>query len=377
MLRGFCRGELVAAHLWLVRGDVAYSHLAASSREGYRLGAAYALYAKAIEHFRSELRFLNLGAGAGGDSASGLERFKRGWATGTRPVYLCGKVFDKDAYERLSRAKRSAAFFPAYREPGGAAMTRIPASLKEKGWAYFDGIVDEDLLLALGRDLEKAEAICRRVRSSNGVDTMASGSLHHIVGLGESFTRFLEKFYLAGILREFLGGPVILNSFGGVINRKDDRAYFHGIHRDSRPLPLPFPLLINMLVLIDDFTLENGATYLLSGSHRGSEKPAEDLFYSRAERAVGKRGGIYLFDSQLWHAAGMNGTASARRGLTLTFSRSFLKQQLDYPRYLGAAYGESLTPELRQLLGYDSRVPTSLEEWYQPSEKRFYKPGQD
>ena len=148
-------------------------------------------------------------------------------------------------------------------------MTEVPISLKEKGWAYFDGIVDEDLLMALGRDLEKAEAICQRVRSLNGVDTMASGALHHIVGLGESFTRFLEKFYLVDILREFLGGPVIVNSFGGVINRKNDRSYFHGIHRDSRPLPLPFPLLVNMLVLIDDFTLENGATYLLSGSHQG------------------------------------------------------------------------------------------------------------
>ena len=87
MLRGFYRGELVAAHLWLVRGNVAYSHLAASSLEGYRLGAAYALYAKAIDHFRNALRFLDLGAGAG----DGLERFKRGWATRTKPVYLCGK----------------------------------------------------------------------------------------------------------------------------------------------------------------------------------------------------------------------------------------------------------------------------------------------
>ena len=33
--------------------------------------------------------------------------------------------------------------------------------------------------------------------------------------------------------------------------------------------------------------------------------------------------------------------------------------------------------ELQQLLGYHSRVPASLDEWYQPENKRFYKKEQD
>jgi ectoine hydroxylase-related dioxygenase (phytanoyl-CoA dioxygenase family) len=32
--------------------------------------------------------------------------------------------------------------------------------------------------------------------------------------------------------------------------------------------------------------------------------------------------------------------------------------------------------KMRQLLGYNSRVPASHDEWYQPPEKRMYKPGQ-
>jgi hypothetical protein len=28
-------------------------------------------------------------------------------------------------------------------------------------------------------------------------------------------------------------------------------------------------------------------------------------------------------------------------------------------------------------LGYHSRVPASLDEWYQPEDKRFYKKNQD
>jgi len=35
-----------------------------------------------------------------------------------------------------------------------------------------------------------------------------------------------------------------------------------------------------------------------------------------------------------------------------------------------------LPEPLRQVLGYHARTPASLEEWYQPPEGRFYRPGQ-
>jgi ectoine hydroxylase-related dioxygenase (phytanoyl-CoA dioxygenase family) len=62
--------------------------------------------------------------------------------------------------------------------------------------------------------------------------------------------------------------------------------------------------------------------------------------------------------------------------LTLAFTRPYVKQQLDYPRAIGYERGESLPPVLRQLLGYNARVPASLDEWYQPPEKRLYRRDQ-
>ena len=40
--------------------------------------------------------------------------------------------------------------------------------------------------------------------------------------------------------------------------------------------------------------------------------------------------------------------------------------------------GEDFTqdPRLRQVLGYNARVPATHDEWYQPSENRKYKPDQ-
>ena len=53
-----------------------------------------------------------------------------------------------------------------------------------------------------------------------------------------------------------------------------------------------------------------------------------------------------------------------------------MKQQLDYPRAVGYDNIDSLPEKLKQIVGYNARVPASLEEWYQPPDKRFYKKDQ-
>ncbi len=46
-------------------------------------------------------------------------------------------------------------------------------------------------------------------------------------------------------------------------------------------------------------------------------------------------------------------------------------------KLLGAGTMAEKAVELQQLLGYHSRVPASLDEWYQPEKNRFYKKDQD
>jgi hypothetical protein len=113
------RGRTVAAHLWYVQGDVAHSHLAAANERGYELMAAYALHWYALEYFRGKVRWLALGATAGTrpEAADGLSRFKRGWASDTRTVYLCARICDRARYAALAaeRPDGGGHYFPAYR----------------------------------------------------------------------------------------------------------------------------------------------------------------------------------------------------------------------------------------------------------------------
>lgn len=248
--------------------------------------------------------------------------------------------------------------------------------VQHDGWVLFESVIDDDFLELLRVDLEQSYKMCREIQIKNGLADTTDGTVHHIICLKNTFLTFLEKGYLHDYLTEYFDGPYILNSFGGVKNLKDNLSYVGNIHRDIRTFSGELNLMINMLVMLDDFTVENGATFLMPGSHRCPQKPEESDFYSNAVRAVGKKGSIVLFNSNLWHAAGINKTDLERRALTLSFTKPFIKQQLDYPRFFGNEPGNQLSESMKQILGYNARIPSNLDEWYQPPEKRFYKRNQ-
>lgn len=119
MFRAIYQGITIGAITWLVQGKVGYCHLIALSEVGYKLRASYALYWFAITYFSNKLRWLNFGASAGiaNNNQDGLSQFKRGWSTGTRTAYFCGRIFDRKKYTEILQTKGSSNvnYFPAYR----------------------------------------------------------------------------------------------------------------------------------------------------------------------------------------------------------------------------------------------------------------------
>lgn len=248
--------------------------------------------------------------------------------------------------------------------------------MKTLGWVILEDALETEFTDQINHYLEEAYEVRRQIQLANGIGDQTRGTLHHLVGRNDISLKFLARGYCDEQIRSILDGNYILNSLGAVINIKDNHPYVQNIHRDIRSFTGDYKVMVQMMVLLDDFTLENGATYFLSGSHKQDVKPREDHFYVHADRAIAKKGSLVIFDSNLWHAAGNNTTDKVRRALTMAFTRPFFKQQMDYPRLIGYEYGKTLSPELRQILGYNSRVPADLFEYYQPPEKRMYQPGQ-
>lgn len=120
MFEALVDGETAGLDLWYVQENVAYGHLVAFNDIGYKSRASYATKWTMLNYFKDKVRWVDLGGtpGAASSSSSGLDSFKSGWATGTKPSYLCGAIFDAAAYEKLTidRAVKSTEYFPAYRD---------------------------------------------------------------------------------------------------------------------------------------------------------------------------------------------------------------------------------------------------------------------
>ncbi|MDY0042929.1 MAG: GNAT family N-acetyltransferase, partial [Desulforhabdus sp.] len=119
MFRALYEGTAVAAHVAYIQDKVCYGHLAGVNTLGQKLMASYALYWSEIEYFADKAEWLDWGAGVGiqQNDNDGVAQFKRGWSTGTRVSYFCGKIFDHEKYDQIVNAYDTIAteYFPAYR----------------------------------------------------------------------------------------------------------------------------------------------------------------------------------------------------------------------------------------------------------------------
>jgi ectoine hydroxylase-related dioxygenase (phytanoyl-CoA dioxygenase family) len=133
---------------------------------------------------------------------------------------------------------------------------------------------------------------------------------------------------------------------------------------------------INVMLAVDEFRADNGATIVLPGSHQQVPPPDLRELEPTALAIACPAGSMLVFDSTLWHAAGPNTSGADRLAINHQFTRSYIKQQIDYVRALGDERVVAQLPRTQQLLGWYTRVVSSLDEYYQPAEERLYRSGQ-
>lgn len=136
------------------------------------------------------------------------------------------------------------------------------------------------------------------------------------------------------------------------------------LHTDDSIYPLRIPgmqLQVSAMWSLNDFTVENGATRVILGSHLEQDP---DKYYNRESnaqdsgepeglaRAVMPKGSLLLYLGTTWHAGGANRTDKPRAGLINTYALGWLRQEenmyLQVPREVAKSYPEII----QNLLGY-------------------------
>ena len=224
-----------------------------------------------------------------------------------------------------------------------------------------------------------------RIRDDVGEERLARagelGVLRLMLGYDHHFLTLLEHPDLLAIVDATVGTTAILHLQNGLIlpsyeEGEVPEVFQTTFHRDFPRHLDGYLASVNVFLAVDEFRDDNGATLLVPGTHQEREKPSEEYLHANAVPAVCPAGSLLVFDSTLWHAAGANVSGKDRHAINHQFTRSFLKQQVDYVRALGDDAVLALPARTQQLLGWYTRVVTSLDEYYRPPEARLYRGGQ-
>jgi ectoine hydroxylase-related dioxygenase (phytanoyl-CoA dioxygenase family) len=177
------------------------------------------------------------------------------------------------------------------------------------------------------------------------------------------------------IISAIVGETAILHLQNAIVvfpEKKHGQSHFH---RDfAKDFVSSKPLSLNALWMIDEFNAETGATWIVPGTHKMEVWPSDEFLEKNAIQARGKAGSVLIFDSMLIHRGGSNISNVTRRAINHQYTRPFIKQQIELPRYLGGKYNKE--SKIGQVLGYWAIPPKNISEFRCEPEKRTYRSGQ-
>lgn len=193
---------------------------------------------------------------------------------------------------------------------------------------------------------------------------------------GLPFLKLLENPVLHEYLSALLTDTCIVYAYTSSSLPPGGSNYSHRIHCDCPRFIPGYVTNVGVMIALDDYTDANGATYFLPGSHLTAETPGESQFMSRAKRVYPKAGDAVIFNARTFHLGAVNSTASPRHAITMNVCRSYMRQRFDYPRLVPKELLDKIGEVGRRFLGFNVRMPTTLEEYYVPESQRLYKANQ-
>ncbi len=229
----------------------------------------------------------------------------------------------------------------------------IAASIAEQGYAIVHDMLDGDGLARLRGELDPLLAVTPGGKEAfMGARTKRFGAL--LARCEEARSMALHPLLL-GIVEGVLG-PYCARfqiNYTGVMHLEPGEKS-QVVHRDASLYPFQNPApptICATMWAVTDFTRENGATWLVPGSHLwedGRAPTAEEVV-----QAVMPAGSMLIYNGSVFHAGGANTSNAARTGCALQYSLGWLRQEENQYLAVPAELARTFPRRLQELMGYE------------------------
>jgi ectoine hydroxylase-related dioxygenase (phytanoyl-CoA dioxygenase family) len=260
-------------------------------------------------------------------------------------------------------------------------LVKLTSSLRYQGCGVVIDVFGDDLL---SRTRDGMYAVQDQLIADVGqerLDRAGEVGVMRLMGRYDPFfLQLLANPEMLAIIDTTVSETAILHLQNGFIlppqGPAPETGFQHSFHRDFPRYLDGYLASLNIMITVDPFTSSNGGTLVVPGTHQRPDRPEQAYLDSEVTAVECPAGSLLVFDSTLWHAAGPNRSDSDRLAINHQFTRSYIKQQIDYVRALGDDVVLGQEDRVQQLLGWYTRVVTSLDEYYVPSDQRLYRSGQ-
>jgi ectoine hydroxylase-related dioxygenase (phytanoyl-CoA dioxygenase family) len=226
------------------------------------------------------------------------------------------------------------------------------AAIERDGFTILEGLIEPELVAELTATIDRLMTDLDVPVGSNAFLGLATRRIFNLLSRDPVFAQVPLHPAVLPIVERVLDHQCLLSSLTAIEMSAGQLA--QPLHADDGSIPLPrphVPIVCVAIWALSDFTVENGATRLVPGSHRFDRRPAKG---ERAEtvNATMPKGSVIVYNGSLWHGGGDNRSPDRRLGIVVNHCAGYIRQEenqvLAVPRELAASFPR----RLQEMLGY-------------------------
>lgn len=227
--------------------------------------------------------------------------------------------------------------------------------LHENGFAVIPDVLSADEVAALRSRLVALADEEREAAAALGAPMPNEAQfVRTLIAKAQEFRDLAVHPTALALARHLLGPDILL--WEAFANRVPPGGPAGGAHIDQGPMPndITWPVVCAFLYMLDDFTEENGATFVVPGSHRRHrDELTPETFAAGRVTATGKAGSVIVMDGRVWHSIGKNRTSDVwRHGVLMFYSAPYLRVKENWAFLTPPEIVRDASPLLRELMGF-------------------------